>query len=754
MLRFAAPLVLLSTSVLAQPCTPHFAPGYDYGTVLALANSTEPEIACSAVFDSGSGLVPYIGGGGVFVAEHGRTPLARFVDGQWRAVPGMLAGKVTAMAVSGAGPGAVLYVAGNVILQDQPAAARVVAWDGATWSVIVPWNDQHVPYVTSLLHVPSAGGPVLYVGGDDSSRPRLRRLEVESGVWSTVEFWPGLPGKIAALAWFDEGTGPTLLAGIAESQFMCSVRRLDGAEWSVMPGLASSRSISAFSTAIDAGQLRLCVTGDLGPPDNRAPLARLTNGAWQTFQTTPASAGSAAIQVSFPSGPALMVGMHDQVAAENAVRVRLFSNGAWTDTPGSFNAQFNQLQVRVRTFVVDPTTGDPIALGAFTSVQGVPASAAARWDGGAWRSFEAIGLGGLDVGPVVYDPHAPSGPIYSGSRRFTPGAAAPSGLPTTPRRMLRVNGSLFLYGGTTQTSLFELVNSSWVPRPLIHAATGVWVGTDTGVESLLTTANGQLYRLINSTWTPVGSGMTAISDVETYDDGTGPRLFVCGIPKDGGSKLRVLAGSAWQPVHDDVGNCTALAVADVGDGPELIIGRSRTQFDAGGVRAWNGASLRSLESGLPVSASIFSLRTMQAGTAAGLWCAADSSLFYWEGGGWTTRPDWVFSSGRSNPPRATSMAPYRRNDGGWSMFVAGEFMMAGDEVSVSIAELRLCSPNCTADFDADGDSGTDADIEAFFACLAGDCCPTCGTADFNSDGDTGTDADIESFFRVLAGGPC
>jgi hypothetical protein len=61
---------------------------------------------------------------------------------------------------------------------------------------------------------------------------------------------------------------------------------------------------------------------------------------------------------------------------------------------------------------------------------------------------------------------------------------------------------------------------------------------------------------------------------------------------------------------------------------------------------------------------------------------------------------------------------------------------------------------CTADFDGDGDVGTDADIEAFFACLAGNCCPTCGPADFNGDGDVGTDADIEAFFRVLAGNPC
>jgi hypothetical protein len=67
------------------------------------------------------------------------------------------------------------------------------------------------------------------------------------------------------------------------------------------------------------------------------------------------------------------------------------------------------------------------------------------------------------------------------------------------------------------------------------------------------------------------------------------------------------------------------------------------------------------------------------------------------------------------------------------------------------------APTCgNQDFNGDGDFGTDQDIEAFFACLAGNCCAACwpGGADFNGDGDTGTDADIEAFFRVLGGGTC
>jgi hypothetical protein len=43
---------------------------------------------------------------------------------------------------------------------------------------------------------------------------------------------------------------------------------------------------------------------------------------------------------------------------------------------------------------------------------------------------------------------------------------------------------------------------------------------------------------------------------------------------------------------------------------------------------------------------------------------------------------------------------------------------------------------------------------AAFACIAGNCCAACDTADFNADADSATDADIEAFFRVLAGGSC
>jgi len=68
-----------------------------------------------------------------------------------------------------------------------------------------------------------------------------------------------------------------------------------------------------------------------------------------------------------------------------------------------------------------------------------------------------------------------------------------------------------------------------------------------------------------------------------------------------------------------------------------------------------------------------------------------------------------------------------------------------------------CGPSCgTADFNCDGDVGTDQDITGFFACLSGSCpaAPCTNSADFDGNGDVGTDQDIEAFFRVLSGGSC
>jgi probable HAF family extracellular repeat protein len=102
------------------------------------------------------------------------------------------------------------------------------------------------------------------------------------------------------------------------------------------------------------------------------------------------------------------------------------------------------------------------------------------------------------------------------------------------------------------------------------------------------------------------------------------------------------------------------------------------------------------------------------------------------------------------PASCTGITP----DGRVIVGVATHFLEGGG----SSWEAYLATiPRCgSPDFDRDGSVGTDSDIESFFACMAGRCCPTCDRhgADFDGDGAAGTDADLEAFFRVLSGGPC
>jgi hypothetical protein len=140
--------------------------------------------------------------------------------------------------------------------------------------------------------------------------------------------------------------------------------------------------------------------------------------------------------------------------------------------------------------------------------------------------------------------------------------------------------------------------------------------------------------------------------------------------------------------------------------------------------------------GLRLAAVIF-LVSLCAATARGQLAV---NWYTIDGGGGTSSGGTFVVSGTIGQPDAGTMS------GG--IFVVNGGFWAG---------LGASGPHCgSADFDCDGDTATDFDIQSFFACLAGNCPPPpCdSTADFNGDGDSATDADIEAFFRVLAGGTC
>jgi probable HAF family extracellular repeat protein len=145
--------------------------------------------------------------------------------------------------------------------------------------------------------------------------------------------------------------------------------------------------------------------------------------------------------------------------------------------------------------------------------------------------------------------------------------------------------------------------------------------------------------------------------------------------------------------------------------------------------------------------------TLMGGCTSDVWLA-EEALIWTQGTGLVGARSFLASQGvdvsRWWLAACDAMSPDGRHIVGGGCHWISDTQCRGEGFLVTL-------PPCGArDFDQDGDPGTDQDIQAFLACLAGDCCATCDRhgADFDGDGAPGTDLDIECFFRVLAGGPC
>jgi len=187
-------------------------------------------------------------------------------------------------------------------------------------------------------------------------------------------------------------------------------------------------------------------------------------------------------------------------------------------------------------------------------------------------------------------------------------------------------------------------------------------------------------------------------------------------------------------------------------------------FDGAGVRQFTDNGLEIV--GLAASQTSFPRATLTSGGAIGSWFQAQSATTgivrackVTSGGAleWTPSIVEVCTNDTTKTRLDAAVSTM-----GFTMLAFGNRDGTLPESTLNIAAARINADGTLgnqagcgdADFDGDGDVGTDLDIEAFFACLGGDCCATCGSADFDGDGDTGTDLDIEAFFRVLGGGDC
>jgi hypothetical protein len=411
--------------------------------------------------------------------------------------------------------------------------------------------------------------------------------------------------------------------------------------------------------------------------------------------------------------------------------------------------------------VYNPGGGDSLYVGgSFSGVGGQVTRGIARWNP-ATSSWGAVGGGCYSTSTNYFLAALATFDFGSGNELVAGGSFSTAG-------GLSNTANLAHWNGTRWAGI-----SAGQPNSAVWAAATfqnkLFVGG--GFATVGTVSANGIASWDNETWQPLGSGMGGgfspnVFALRVFNDGTGDKLYAGGRYSSIGGVSGMIGrwnGSVWEAVGGGVApgstfaDIEAMAAFNNGSGMALYVG-GWDLLPSGGalcnVARWNGTQWTSV--GQYLGGRTTSLAVFDDGTGPALYAGgtAQPSINYIAklvGNQWVTLSGGVNSN--VTPPFPSVFGLLAWND---RLVVGGDFDTAGGTAASGMAAWRGCpvGGHCSNDFNHDGDPNTDADIQAFFACLAGNCCATCDSADFDGDGDVATDADIEAFFRVLAGNPC
>ncbi len=313
----------------------------------------------------------------------------------------------------------------------------------------------------------------------------------------------------------------------------------------------------------------------------------------------------------------------------------------------------------------DDGTGPKLYMGGnFLTAGDIVAPTIASWDGAQFRAlgsglpFAVVSLRTLDAG---------NGPrLYAGNA----------------------------FGGSP--SAYSWDGIAWTPLPGIGGPVHDFEVFDDGTGLALYALpddNGWVYRRIGSTWSVVGAGVNYLtSDLQIYDDGTGPALYMGGyFSQSAGQIVRGIArwdGTLWKDVGGGVQGSVNTSVDDMtvfddGSGPKLYACGLFTQAGAVAspyLAAWDGSQWSSVVS---LDGPVLRVETVQIGATRHLAISGPfqhvggvpiPDLALWDGTTWTG----VAQLPPHPPvePFVTALATY--DDGnGRAMYASGRFTTAG-----------------------------------------------------------------------------
>ena len=284
---------------------------------------TEGGVSALLGYDDGGGARLHAGGSFDTIGGATANGIARWNGAAWEPLGGGLTrsggwpGYVGVMEIHDFGSGPRLVVAGTFDFAGGIPAANVAAWDGAAWSAIGSGFDDTV----NGLAVFDDGviGPRLYAGG---SFDYAGAVQVDYFArWNGSAWEPVLGGsnrRVNVLETLDLGEGPRLYAGgdfyIIGGIVAHRIARFDGSSWQRLHSGGSGLSDDVYAIAVyDEGGGPELIAGGKFPTaggQSISNLARWDGATWRAFSEPP-NGRVDALQVfddGSGAGPALFAG--------------------------------------------------------------------------------------------------------------------------------------------------------------------------------------------------------------------------------------------------------------------------------------------------------------------------------------------------------------------------------------------------------------------------------------------------------------
>jgi hypothetical protein len=749
-----------SPSVVGSPGGPVGRSSSDYTIIRSLLPYTDE--SGDSLIAAGDLYFPQLGDNGQGV----RYPAAKYQRGHWTPMGSSSGEFVQSLAaaelpVDGGPPQRSIYLG---------TSSNVRRWTGTNWattgvsgSLVYSFTDEQSPAlaiassnptmvytwrgtgaatstdpgaiwlgsVRTLRYLNDGSGPALFAAGDFEKQGHFRSLAKLVGTqWQQVPLPDMDPAAYATdVCMFDDetGHGAELYVSVYRPNLMSAVYRRRTGTWMQVGATLTSYAAAPGSLHVvsEQGHQRLYWLG-------RRPY-RFNGDGWEPrlYLTTPGSGGEYSYVLSIAatdlgSGERTYIGGNFPL---DACFQTVQPTAVQMSTPASGVIGFTEVDAAALTS----------GLTSFSSTFLPQLTAVEMPEGTRLIAHNGISAaGGRFADNIAMFHNDQWTNLGSTSHRTSTGTmSVATGLIHGVTRLVRHETT-----GSVSATHYRDDSGEWVPIP---TATGVLARLQGRVHAL---GNDAIQRLDDTAWTPILSHfhvrptsrtIVAHPDGSTLSFASGRNIY-----DYDGLQLISRPTAPW-PVHQ-------LAYHDHGEGPMLYASLSSDPPRIARLRAgvWED-----LPSGLYVHERL-SIASFDDGHGKALYVTGGYAMHpgnpvftpiaRFRHNSWESVTDNISPHAQSLANSSLAVVDDR-------LYIAGNFKHLGHTRADHFGWVQSCPRTCTADFDGDGSPATDADIEAFFLCLAGTCCPRC-TADFNNDGDTGTDADIEAFFRVLAGGNC